>query len=380
MLSNLKSYLPSRLQRQSNRLLLLALVIVLIYFNSARFTHTRVPGPTAQNPLQSSSPDSAAPALEPLTPIDTPFQPVPPLASRPEISAYDPTLACSKLEGADDILVILKTGATEVRKRLPAQVETILRCIPHYAIYSDLEEDVAGQHIHDALDEIPEVAKSTYEDFEFYRKLRAFQREGKDFDELLTAGSKEDGKGWMLDKWKFLPLLDKALQISDTQRWYIFIETDTFVVWSNLLQWLAKLDTSRPRYIGSPAWINDQPFAHGGSGYILSNKAVRMLAGLVKGDPEHYADLVANECCGDYVIAKVGLEELDFRLTGAWPIIQGETPASLDYSEDNWCRLAVTFHHVSADELRSLWRFEQDWMASAVSRPSLHSPPGVLKD
>ena len=62
------------------------------------------------------------------------------------------------LPGLDNVFVILRTNATETPSKLPVHFATTLHCAPHYAIYSDLAEEIAGHPIHDALDEIPPPA------------------------------------------------------------------------------------------------------------------------------------------------------------------------------------------------------------------------------
>ncbi|KAJ8110740.1 hypothetical protein OPT61_g6493 [Boeremia exigua] len=122
---------------------------------------------------------------------------------------------CSHNPLAEDVLVVLKTGATEVLEKLPAHLDTTLRCIPNYVIYSDYEEDIEGQHIFDVFDDISPELKDRDPDFEVYRQLKARGREG-----LSMNGIDHDGSGpigmlsnpaWKLDKFKFLPMIDRAL-------------------------------------------------------------------------------------------------------------------------------------------------------------------------
>ena len=48
------------------------------------------------------------------------------------------------LPGLDNVFVILRTNATEAPSKLTVHFATTLHCIPHYAIYSDLAEEIAG--------------------------------------------------------------------------------------------------------------------------------------------------------------------------------------------------------------------------------------------
>ncbi|XPS79884.1 hypothetical protein M3J09_011854 [Ascochyta lentis] len=58
---------------------------------------------------------------------------------------------CPQSELADDVLVVLRTGATESREKLPVHFRTTLRCVPHFVVFSDLDETVEGHEVHDVL-------------------------------------------------------------------------------------------------------------------------------------------------------------------------------------------------------------------------------------
>jgi hypothetical protein len=59
-------------------------------------------------------------------------------------------LCCSKLPLANDTLVVMKTGSTELQDRLPIHFNTTMRCYPNYAIYSDVAEEFHGHQILDS--------------------------------------------------------------------------------------------------------------------------------------------------------------------------------------------------------------------------------------
>ena len=50
---------------------------------------------------------------------------------------------CRNVPGADNVLVMLKTGATEIYEKLPTHFVTLFKCTPHYMIFSDLAQDYA---------------------------------------------------------------------------------------------------------------------------------------------------------------------------------------------------------------------------------------------
>ena len=295
-------------------------------------------------------------------------------------------LSCKSLPGANDILVVIKTGATESRRKLPVHISTTLKCIPHFTIFGDLEETVAGQAVHDALDEITSTVKFTSPDFELYREQLEAQRRGRlDFTGFLdsketrehtedVALQKEETRALTLDRWKYLPILEKALERRGQAKWFVFIEADTAIMWANLLQWLSMLDEREAWYLGSEMSVEGSEFAHGGSGYILSNKALRQAVEQLQPERRRFDQLAMREQRGDLLIAKT-LSEVQVGLTRSWPIVQWATPSTIGYSTENWCHPAVTYHQMRPDEIRTLWDLEQRRLSDgqkANDAPILH--------
>lgn len=144
-------------------------------------------------------------------------------------------LSCSHLLGADETLIVIRTGSTELVNRLTVHLSTSLRCSPNYLIFSDFEEQFHGEHIIDALADVSPGIRETHPDFELYRRLRKDGRLSLDSSEL--AGSpdkfaiktgKAENPGWKLDKWKFLPMVNRTLHERPSMKWYVFMEADSF--------------------------------------------------------------------------------------------------------------------------------------------------------
>ena len=271
------------------------------------------------------------------------------------------TASCRDVPGADNVMVLLKTGATELYQKLPAHLLTTFKCVPHFMIFSDLAQDFADYPVYDAIADVSQNIREEHADFELYRKLQQYQREGQDVSKLSGKG------GWNLDKWKWFPMLHKAFTTAgDNVQWFVVIEADTSISWTNLLQYLKTMDSTKPYYLGAQNVIGHQTFAHGGSGVIFSRKAADLLEKAREYECREHWDadwerIISNNCCGDEVIARA-LEENGIKLTPAWPLIQGETVTSLDWTEKHWCSVAISWHHVTPIEVDSLWQFESDWI------------------
>lgn len=297
---------------------------------------------------------------------------------------------CRRIPGADDVLVILKTGAMESHKKLPIHFKTTLRCIPHWRVFSDLEEDIEGYRVHDVLDEIDDGVKKSAEEFRLYDMIQQWHTRGRipsAVDEVLYK------QAWNLDKWKFLPMVKKALETRPNSKWYFFMEADTSLIWSNLLLYLSRLNPEEPHYIGelsicplcrcphsesgqlmirqgAQSWIGNTELAYAGSGFIISNKALRMVVEEYTSNVPQYNELTRNEWAGDIVLAKA-MKNQGIYPTRSFPILQRETPFTLDYTERHWCFPVVSYYHMTPDWIQAMWDYEQQWLAKkqAVSVP-----------
>ena len=283
-------------------------------------------------------------------------------ATNNNTSPPDEPESCLSVPGADNVLIMLKTGATELYQKLPTHFMTTFTCVPHFMIFSDLAQNFADIPIHDAIAPISSHFRDHHEDFALYRKLQQYHREGQNLHALSGTG------GWNLDKWKFLPMLHQAFETAPAHiDWFLLMEADTSLSWTNLLQWLQTMDPSQPYYLGAQNLIGTTTFAHGGSGVVISRAAASRLETKRShlGKP-HYDALwestTSTSCCGDEILARAFLD-VDVPLTPSWPLIQGETVRSIDWKPDHWCTVALTWHHVRPIEIDSLFQFEQSWIA-----------------
>jgi hypothetical protein len=296
--------------------------------------------------------------------------------SRPSLQPDQPLpqmqLPCRSLPGTDEVLIILRSGSTELNDRLAIHLSTSVRCFPNYLIFSDLEENYGEEHILDALADVdPGIVKEN-PDFELYRRLQKGGRISLTPSELAgppdtfaSLSGKTDNPGWKLDKWKFLPMVNKTLHERPNMKWYVFVEADTFLLWSALQRYLDLLDP------GSPTFVGGVMFAHGGSGFVVSQPALRMVVNHYathKAEIEKFTD---SHWAGDCVLGKA-FTDSGIPLTNAWPAMQGDYPGIVQYAgavgsdEDTsrlWCGISVSYHHMSAAMIEELWVFEQDWAA-----------------
>jgi hypothetical protein len=269
----------------------------------------------------------------------------------------------------EDVLVVLKTGVTEALEKVPVHIHTTLQCVPHFVIFSDFEETVSGVVTHDVLHNVSQTIRQTVSEFEIYNRLQNSGRNGLaavDFgDDVNGPFGKVNNPGWKLDKWKFLPMIDVALAVRPTAKWYAFMEADTYLMWPNLIAWLAQLDANRPLYLGTQMQIGDIIFAHGGSGFVISNPAMRKVSEYRASHMEEIDQLTTTEWAGDCVLGKA-LADAGVPLTWSWPMLQGSRPWDIDhfaegYEKKTWCHPVVSYHHMTPADIEELWKFDREW-------------------
>lgn len=156
-------------------------------------------------------------------------------------------------------VLLIKTGASVAADRLPAHFEHELSgpTIP-FQVYSDAPQDLQGHQLIDVLADIADSDELRQDDkFEPYRRQRTSLEHGQ----LPEAGD----AFWDIDVYKNLPMAMAAVDRYPSSDFYIFADADTYVVQSNLLKYLATLNSSAHHYLGATTLINNIAFAHGGS-------------------------------------------------------------------------------------------------------------------
>ncbi|KAK0724601.1 hypothetical protein B0H67DRAFT_482530 [Lasiosphaeris hirsuta] len=268
-----------------------------------------------------------------------------------------PARPCSGFPNTDNILLVMKTGASESFARIPTQLVTTLSCLPDYLIFSDMAQDIGGQRIFDSLDKVSASVQENNADFDLYRRQKACIVDQDGCNKLGDPAN----EGWALDKYKNVHIAEKTYAMRPGYDWYVFVDADTYVLWPNMVQWLSGLKASKKHYLGSVTLINDFSFGHGGSGYVVSQAAMKSFVGKNKGVGNAYDLRAKNECCGDYVFAMALKELSKVSIEQVWPTINGEKPATLPFGPSHWCHPIVTMHHMNSEEINTFWNFERDF-------------------
>lgn len=223
------------------------------------------------------------------------------------------------------------------------------------------ESQIGKYHFYDALDRVEDTVKRAHKEFELYDAQQRCPISQED----CTAGI---SGGWDLDKYKFLNMVERTWEKRPNMDWYVFAEADTYIVWSNLVQWLRERAPEGDAYIGSVAMLNNFPFAHGGSGYVISGSLMKKMVEEIPNLAAKYTERAGHECCGDLVLS-MAIMEAGTKVMQAHPMFNGEKPNTFPYGPGHWCEPILSMHHVNSEEISMIWQFEQTRMNKTVWEP-----------
>lgn len=263
----------------------------------------------------------------------------------------------------NSIQIVLKTGTGEPAKT-KTHLATVTSCIPNLLVFSDNEEDIEGHHIIDILADLPESYQDI-PDFAAYSSQKQAYASGK------AVGYSSEG--WKLDRFKFLPMVEKAHQMRPSADWYVFIEADVYYFWDTLFRLLSQLDPSKMHYLGSPAPGPDGTFfAYGGAGFVLSAGLMgRLTKGLVSLSVR-YEEHVQTGCCGDAILGQAIFNKTGERLQALYPTFAGDELDGLKINQDRWCVPLLALHRVTPEQMSSLWDWERRRAYDQVRFPILN--------
>lgn len=211
--------------------------------------------------------------------------------------------SCDGFPDTSNILLVMKTGASEAYGKIPTQLLTNLRCLADedYLIFSDMAQEVAGFMIQDSLDTVLPEAMTGNKDFDLYNRQKTCSVDQETCNK--NSGANTASQGWALDKYKNIHMAEKAYQQRPGYDWYMFVDADTYVLWATLVEWLKQLNPEDKLYVGSVALLGGFPFAHGGSGYLVSKGMMREFLEGKTGIANQWDVPVKSTCCGDYMFS-----------------------------------------------------------------------------
>lgn len=213
---------------------------------------------------------------------------------------------CAHFPDTSKVLILVKTGASEAYSRLPIHLLTMLKCLPNnFLLFSDMAENIAGHTVHDSLETVLDSVKESNGDFKIYHR----QNQCPISHEDCNRGHGVGFEGWNLDKYKNVHIAERAYNMRPTYDWYFFIDADTYVSFPTLMEWLPTVDPNKLHYIGHQKHSGTFPFAHGGSGYLMSKAIMRSMFYGRDGVGNKYDEPTQESCCGDIMWSEIVLNE-----------------------------------------------------------------------
>ncbi|MCJ1443975.1 MAG: hypothetical protein MMC23_004475 [Stictis urceolatum] len=277
-----------------------------------------------------------------------------------------------------DVVILFKTGATSLWRRVPIHLSTTLSnptLTPNIAIYSDASDQIVSHPIIDVLANTSSTLKS-HPDFELYHAAASARTSNLYLESAAMDGDFYLPGGWRLDKYKFLPLAAHAAREWKGKKWYVYMEDDNYYFWNSLYAWLGTFDPSKPLFLGAPAARLGEDFAHGGSGFAISGKAMEITFGKNPGLEREWEGYALERCCGDqilsHVLAEYGVPR-DRRYDHTeWAGLQALPTWRIGFGGWNWCSPIFNIHKVHQADVSRLWGFERGFQREKGER-------GVLK-
>ncbi|KAF2664160.1 hypothetical protein BT63DRAFT_102398 [Microthyrium microscopicum] len=297
--------------------------------------------------------DPAAPETTEAAIIEAPPVPVSSIPLEFDSDSLGDPVCAVFSKGTKDLLVVIKTPASELYNQLPTRFLTNLRCAP-MILWSYVSHKIGSYVIHDALANVTVKARQANRDFDLYHRLQTAQNAFQDFSTIVEDTDHN------LDRWSIIPSLVESYRMNPEKKWFVYIEGDTYLSLPNLLAWIGQLDHTIPFYAGAQTMLGDVELGSSSSGIVLSNAAMKNLATLFEKRKAAWEILSGKRCCGDQILAEA-LNEANVTLTRSWPNTQGESPLSIDWSSRHWCKAAVTWHRITPPLMDMLWQFERNW-------------------
>jgi hypothetical protein len=274
------------------------------------------------------------------------------------------------------VQVVLKvaSGETAVNK---AHLNTVSSCIDNLIIVGDREEQLGDRSVIDILADLPKSYETNNVDFQAYVKHHKAHIEGETVH--------ESQRSFKLDRFKYLPMVDRAYTTNPKAKWFVFLESDVYFFWDTLFRLLSQYDPAVPHYFGAPhKGSNGRWFAYGGAGFVMSQGLMKQLipAKTPSGTDipresrlgVRFENWVKEEARGDAVLAYAIQNVTGSKLEALDPTFTSERLDKIVTNRDRWCVPLLSLHQLSPDQMGELWKWERTRQYNLVSHTTMSCP------
>ncbi len=270
----------------------------------------------------------------------------------------------------DEVLLVMKTGGTSMWKRLLIHLSTTLSSErikqQNTVIYSDIEAVIGSFEVVDILSNTTTETMMGPQ-FDVYREQSDYLQHNVYFEAGGVEGDDWGPQGgWIIDKYKFVPLIEHAGKNWPDAKWYIYMEDDTYLFLPNVLKYLSTFDWKKPHWLGSYAAKSDIVFAQGGAGFALSRGAWEHSFGQNPQMARDYEQYAADHCCGDQILGYVLNEYgVHFGENGGDETFRyGFNPKvhwNFAFEKWSWCDPLYSWHKVHSRDVALYYELEKNW-------------------
>ncbi|KAK4565666.1 hypothetical protein LTR86_003514 [Recurvomyces mirabilis] len=273
---------------------------------------------------------------------------------------------CPDIYEWDNIGIIVKTSASEDPERLRIQLQTTLRCIRDLLIVSDLDAVVDGYQIHDVLQSVDPAIRDHDPDFDLYHAQLTLSAQGftpERIRNVFDGGSQVA----VLEKYMALQMLRRAYEEMPGREWYVFVQSDTYLNWANLVTWLERMEASQGLFIGAPNVKAGIRYNDLCGGFVLSASALHTLATQPADFFTAWEKRTARESSGD-VILSLALADVGVNVSGVWPMLGGDSVNEMAYGKGGaWCQPVISLRGIEGKQMREAWKLEKHVEQAGVS-------------
>ncbi|OAL54582.1 hypothetical protein IQ07DRAFT_583847 [Pyrenochaeta sp. DS3sAY3a] len=262
----------------------------------------------------------------------------------------------------DQLIVSITTTATTAYSKLaPTLVYLDKSDHEQLLLFSDLQMEIGKWPVFDVLWRFSQNFIVETKDLGRYRAQVDYSRKSIPMRKLVKQYPQDEEKILArLYKYKILQSMAAAWEYRPDRKWYAFVDDETYVYRPNLLDWLSQYDSQANHFFGNaPTAGLPDPFAAGGTSFILSHNAMKELFKERKDVIKKWQNLIFDHASAQELVSSVVQSELGLGMDGVWPGISGFDPSTVPFSPALWCVPILMMHHVSADMASDLWHLEK---------------------
>jgi hypothetical protein len=294
-----------------------------------------------------------------------------------------------KVPPADKVVWAIRSPGVDVYRLLPTNL-LLTKHIYHdnTLLFSDIEMDIGGFHVHDLLEKYDPEFVARNPEFERYRSQMMYSEYAIELHDIKEEDEEKERKIQInLDRYKYLRMLERTWAIRPERMWYVFMEANAYIVRPNLMKFLGQFDPEGLHFFGNEVHRNaPNPFGHGGSTFVLSAAAMRRLFGKKLEDRDKSKDgdrdkendallrswlpHIAEMSLGHDILTAFLSSELSLTMNASFPQFTGFNPSTVPYGPGLWCEPVIGLQGLRPEDMSDMWRFERD----RIEKDNITSP------